>query len=191
MKKELPINKTIDMNTRDEMYLKIGEICNNYYLTVDSKDNNFTIKRGMESMVIFKEFNEDGEGFSYDFFNLLTYEDLENTISKFCNQTKLSFDELKTFFPKKIRLPNVGEFIAVKRNDEYNGGYQVRKFKKMKNKKIVCKNKIKRGSGEFDYYQILVGDNHPSQNLWLNSYGVSVTEEEIENNNTYDVIEIV
>ena len=81
-----------------------------------------------------------------------------------------------------------GDWIAVRRNDQYVGGYIIAKFNRIKDGKIHYQKRRKKPNQKADYYQELDGDNHPRPNAWRDATGELVPYSQIEATNTYQAI---
>lgn len=77
------------------------------------------------------------------------------------------------------------EFIAVKKDEQYLNAFSIFKFKEIRNNKIICLNKKETKELEFDYYQLIIGNNLPNPNKWLNYKNEIVSIKEMIERNTF------
>ena len=86
----------------------------------------------------------------------------------------------------------IGEYIAVKSNEEYIDLYNMRLFEKIDGGKIICWNNSETKLLEYDFYQEFPSDNrHPFTDCWKNAKGEVVTWEYMENSNVFKGITLV
>jgi len=110
----------------------------------------------------------------------------ETVIEDFCAMSPNSLNSLKKLFPLKFISPKLGDYIAIKRSDEYRVLYSIEEFKCFRDDKVVCFGDLENEETFWDFYQILSEDgSHPYTNLWINSKGNLVNHAVIEKLNIY------
>lgn len=97
---------------------------------------------------------------------------IEMYLNDFCVYSPASTSVLKEQFPFYFEEPKPGEWVFVKKADEYINCYQIRKFKEFRNGKIVCVKEIDENSEterEYSFYSRYSNDDrHPSTTFWFN-----------------------
>ena len=79
-----------------------------------------------------------------------------------------------------------GEYIIVKKNSQYINSYQIRKFEKFENSKIICFNRKGNKLIEYDFYQKIIKNNLPNSGMYMDSNSKIIDYSYIEKMNTFN-----
>ncbi len=135
-----PNKLKLNREEREDFVKKMFSICNKYVVTTTMSDGVFSLKRGDKKVVLFTEKEKEGY-YEYDFNKIKNFEDVNDKVLIFCEESPFNQEDLVRLFPSKMRVPGFGEWIGVKEDSQYLHAYNIYEFVKLENDIIFCKNK--------------------------------------------------